>query len=429
MIMNKQKEAVIIHGSKWRPIPFGNGGSFTMWRNYMALTESFYKVKLFEFGSSKPSLKYPKKELAKLSYKTIKTSQNRFLFKGRISKWLNAPIGLLRGFYPPGTGDLSVDNDSILKFSKMKPDLIVAQNISAAITSRRIWKKSKIVLCLHDIDPILELRKSLNSLEHNNPFKKNVFYKLFFKWNYFFHITMFKYHCRSFDDVTVHGENMIKDMNRYHLKAKYFPPVVLQKNYILKNIRKIRSECFNNEVIRIVYISKLNNSHTRRALPKIIENILPKFEQTLGADNFILRVIGSQKNAKDIIKKYSKIKNVDFIGFVDDLDEEYNKAFCQIVPDGFDTGVRIKIIESLSYGLPIITTSKEISALRLTDNKSGCLSADNDDQFVSQMVRLIKEKNFYFENVENALSTFNEKFHQKNIIPKISDYFKKISIS
>ena len=35
--MVKKGTAVLIHGPNWRPVPFGNGGSMIIWRNYLAL--------------------------------------------------------------------------------------------------------------------------------------------------------------------------------------------------------------------------------------------------------------------------------------------------------------------------------------------------------------------------------------------------------
>ena len=284
--MAKQKDiAVMIHGSKWRPIPFGNGGSFTMWRNYQSLKAAGYEVFLVKIGDHEPSVNYDKDEIDKLSYKTIKMYEDRKLYNGRFSMWLNSIIGIKSGFYPPGETNIKPKNTQPIMDEIKNPKIILAQNPFAAYIANDIWKKSKIILCMHDIDYDLNLRKKLKSLDSLSFSFRRLYYVCFAYWNFYFHFYSFYKLVKTVDSIIVHGKNMQKRLNFFSNKTEFFAPIVNSNNSFKLEIPNKLKILEHNKYYNIIYIGKLSNSHTQNSLPFLIDSILPKLNN-LGSKKF-----------------------------------------------------------------------------------------------------------------------------------------------
>lgn len=98
-----------------------------------------------------------------------------------------------------------------------------------------------------------------------------------------------------------------------------------------------------------------------------------------------LNIIGKWKS--DIADFYtSKYRNVHFKGFVDDLSSVLANSI-MITPIRIGSGVRMKILEALNYGSPLISTSVGCEGIGLTD-KQDCFIADNASAFTDAILTL-----------------------------------------
>ncbi len=82
---------------------------------------------------------------------------------------------------------------------------------------------------------------------------------------------------------------------------------------------------------------------------------------------------------------------VDFLGHVDDVELEYAQAAAVINPIWAGTGLKIKTVEALARGKPLVTTSKGIEGMRGNPAKA-CAIGDNDDALVEHTVTLLSSK-------------------------------------
>ncbi|MBK5721225.1 glycosyltransferase family 4 protein [Dysgonomonas sp. Marseille-P4677] len=112
-----------------------------------------------------------------------------------------------------------------------------------------------------------------------------------------------------------------------------------------------------------------------------------------------LHIIG-QWNSK--LKKYytDRFENIEFKGFIEDLSNEFSGAI-MIVPLRIGSGVRIKILDAISKGVPIISTSIGAEGIML-DDKEDCLIADDDESFVKAVLVLINDNKLCYNLCVNA---------------------------
>jgi glycosyltransferase involved in cell wall biosynthesis len=113
-------------------------------------------------------------------------------------------------------------------------------------------------------------------------------------------------------------------------------------------------------------------------------------------------------NVCHALKDYS-FKNIKLMGFAKNLDEVYSIADIIINPVRFGAGIKIKNIEALANGLPLITTLHGSRGL-VTDSCQAFMIAENSGDFISGIERLITDYSFRKVLAENALSFVANKF-------------------
>lgn len=157
-------------------------------------------------------------------------------------------------------------------------------------------------------------------------------------------------------------------------KVLYLPIPFPQKNLAQKkNIWKYD----------IIFIAS-NNPHNIQGIYWFLEKVLPYLQE-----NRIIHIIG--KIGEEIKKSYP---NVIIHGMVEDLQEYYDNARMAICPMLTGTGVKIKVLESLSNNIPVVTNTRGVDGLS-QKNDNGCLVTDDEVEFAHYIETLFKDDAFY----------------------------------
>ncbi|NET34053.1 MAG: glycosyltransferase [Cyanothece sp. SIO1E1] len=83
--------------------------------------------------------------------------------------------------------------------------------------------------------------------------------------------------------------------------------------------------------------------------------------------------------------------NVEALGFVDALVDVYANSWLSIAPIRYGTGTRIKILESLAYGCPVVSTPKGCEGIAVKDNIN-ILMSNSEADFANACVSLIQDE-------------------------------------
>jgi len=86
-----------------------------------------------------------------------------------------------------------------------------------------------------------------------------------------------------------------------------------------------------------------------------------------------------------------RVPGVDTVGFLENLEPLYDRSLGMLAPVLGGSGVRIKILEGLRAGLPIVTTPDGASGLPLTDGKEALIAGD-PDAFAERVERLVSDE-------------------------------------
>ncbi|URM35162.1 glycosyltransferase [Flavobacterium anhuiense] len=154
------------------------------------------------------------------------------------------------------------------------------------------------------------------------------------------------------------------------------------------------------KTIDIIYVAS-DNFHNIKSAVWFFKEVYPLLSKGIR-----ITVVGK------INKHIPKLHNVENLHFVKDLDEIYKKSRIAICPMLSGTGLKIKVIESLSHGLPVVCTERGVDGL-VNKTNNGCLASNDSSVFAAYIEKLLHEPDYYGKNHLEAKSFFENNFDTK----------------
>ena len=155
----------------------------------------------------------------------------------------------------------------------------------------------------------------------------------------------------------------------------------------------------------ILFLGNLLIPQNLATFDYIVSDIMPSLP------GFTLKVIG-KTNEELKSKKYSC--KVVFMNFVENLEEEARKCLALVAPIQFGTGIKIKVVEMMGLGLPVITSPVGVEGLNLR-KEDGFLVCQNQKDYVSNINVLCKEPSFRRNIIEKQIKYIDE-FHNYSLL-------------
>lgn len=131
------------------------------------------------------------------------------------------------------------------------------------------------------------------------------------------------------------------------------------------------------------------------------------WEKLLRQDaSYRLKIIGnwSEDRCNEIMQKF---KNVEFAGFVPNLADALNDTI-MIVPITVGSGIRMKILEAASLGIPFVSTSVGAEGLPFESGKD-CLKGDTPEEFVNAILKM-RDQSLRMDFAGNACKIVKEHY-------------------
>ena len=123
--------------------------------------------------------------------------------------------------------------------------------------------------------------------------------------------------------------------------------------------------------------------------------------------------------------EYGERDGVTVTGSVEDVRPFYRKAWVQMVPLRIGGGTRLKIVESLSIGTPVVSTTIGAQGLGLQP-WTNVLLADDAAAFVDRMAEALDDRGLRNNLRENGITTARQRFSWKTIGKEFSATLKQV---
>lgn len=132
-----------------------------------------------------------------------------------------------------------------------------------------------------------------------------------------------------------------------------------------------------------------------------------------------LQLIG---NGTSELSSLTSNKHIHFCGRVEDLNEVYSFNSVLIAPILSGSGIRVKILEALSNGIPCITTNRGAEGIDV--ESSGVLIAENKSEFRAKINTLATDRDLLSTLSNKALKYMKENHSFEVVTQKINERIK-----
>ncbi|RFS26643.1 glycosyltransferase [Chitinophaga silvatica] len=186
-------------------------------------------------------------------------------------------------------------------------------------------------------------------------------------------------------------------------ELKYIPTMVEEPANLKKDLPK---------KFDLIYVAS-HNPHNLVAVDWFFKKVFPLVPEQVN-----LCVVGS-------IGKHipGTFKNITFVPFAEDLSEYYLQSKVVICPMLSGTGVKIKVVEAMLYGLPVVCNERGLDGLP-EKNNNGCLVTEDPKEFAEHIMQLLNDEALHAQQSALSASSFKKNFTAANVYKKLDAALK-----
>ena len=287
-------------------------------------------------------------------------------------------------------------------FSKEEFDVVILESVFVGnyIETIRKHSQARILLRVHNIEYLIWERLAKQT---KNPVKKAAYYYLAQSLKRF-ELSLFN---------KIDGYMPITAVDHAFFKEK-FP--ALSSQVIPFGIDLFDYPIQNHKIdenhISIFHLGSMLWQPNREGMAWFLENVWEKV-----ADNPKLTLVLAGKGNKNVFGN-KNIENVQILDFVEDAQQFINAHDIMVVPLLSGSGMRIKIMEGMALGKPIITTSIGAEGIEITD-KENIFIADTPEEMAAIINFCATHIKKCEETGKNARNLIEDKYAQEIIMKEL----------
>jgi glycosyltransferase involved in cell wall biosynthesis len=252
--------------------------------------------------------------------------------------------------------------------------------------------------------------------------EKNLFRKLYFKI-LAKRIKCFEYQSINQCDLIVPITS--RDLNKFNSMGNVRPALVCPAGididvdaFAVENAR-VTTKATPTDNFSLFFLGSLDWIPNQEGLLWFLSEVFPMLLQKY--PKLKLHIAG--RNAPGNLLKKMDIPGVVFYGEIADSREFIKANSILVAPCFSGSGMRVKVIEAMSMGKPVITTPIGAEGLSV-EHDENIIIADNARDFYQQLERLIKYPDLCLKIGQNAQNFVFEKFNNLDIASSLAGFYK-----
>ena len=141
-----------------------------------------------------------------------------------------------------------------------------------------------------------------------------------------------------------------------------------------------------NGCCNILYVGHFGYPPNADAAHRLAHEILPRVRKRLPNAKLIL----AGRSPSPAVQAMATIPGVVLIPNPDDIAAELQRAHVTAIPLRWAGGTRLKILEAMAWGLPVVASGRAVEGLGLA-NDHDFLLAETDDDFADRIIQLVSD--------------------------------------
>ena len=221
---------------------------------------------------------------------------------------------------------------------------------------------------------------------------------------------------KSYDGCTVVSQKERGFVQK--LMGDQYPISVVPNGVDISYYRDINLEPVPNTLI---YSGALTYGANFDAVDYFLREIFPLIQATIPGVK--LYITGSTENVP--LEHLPKRDGVVFTGYLDDIRHKIAESWVNVVPLRIGGGTRLKILESLALGTPVVTTSKGVEGLELEHGRD-LFIADEPKDFARVVISLLEDEEKRKELGTHGKHTVLAKYDWEPIVNRLEEFMLDI---
>lgn len=173
----------------------------------------------------------------------------------------------------------------------------------------------------------------------------------------------------------------LKKMNKGQFQGVVIPNGVVIND---SNKRRISDQKDN----RLIFCGSLDYEPNREGLLWFCTKVFPGLRAQIP---FLQLMVVGKGDPGTTVQNVLTAEGIIFYGKVDDLAEYYSQASLAIVPLLTGSGTRLKVLEAMGMGVPVVSTSKGAEGIDYTPGENICI-ADGETQYRQMIINVLNNK-------------------------------------
>ena len=171
----------------------------------------------------------------------------------------------------------------------------------------------------------------------------------------------------------------------------------------------------------IIFAGRLDQYSNRKSIYYFCTKVWPLIKNKF--PDMRLTIIGNNPSSK-LVEIAGNDSNIQLLGYVDDVRPYFSKALISVCPIIDGGGTRIKILDALAMGMPIISTSIGCEGIDVTPGDD-VLIADTPEEFVEKVEKIVSDVGIRKRMCVNARKTAENKYSWNAIGIKLDRLYSK----
>ena len=207
-------------------------------------------------------------------------------------------------------------------------------------------------------------------------------------------------------------------------KVKHFP-FSIEDSRLRNNKNVIKNK--NRKKFKILHLGSLDSILPFQSMLNLLFEVFPKIEKSnfLKIQFLVAGNISNNTRSTQIIKKANKYKNIEILGFVDDLTNIWEQTDLHIIASEFEIGIRTKIIESLYMKVPVICLKETAKGLPGLKHMKNIILPNTLEEMAHYLDEIVSGKIKLEQISHNGFKLYNKHYNFENNLPIFKNYIHK----
>ena len=164
-----------------------------------------------------------------------------------------------------------------------------------------------------------------------------------------------------------------------------------------------------------IFLGGLDVPHNAVSIENFLEQQLPSIMKVM--PNVLIRIIGKNPAPQLVALVAKNSRYVVIEGYVENLGEVLNTACAMLVPLVFGSGVKLKTIDAMAYGIPIISTAYGVEGVDTPDGEATFILEDDLPSYATHMKNLLDAE--YNSRLSHASFDFYSMHYAEAVVKRL----------